>query len=106
MIRNCYVAADDDFRFRSSAFNPLYFDPSKTYIPWAGVDINGNAYPDADITNAPDDPYDPQVTIDLTTQQPGLDVSGNRITGEGFKYYDWNDANSNGIFEVGEETNI
>jgi type IV pilus assembly protein PilY1 len=104
VIENCYVAADDDFRFRSAAFNPLYFDPNKTYIPWAGVDINGNAYTDADINKAPDDPYDPQVAIDLTTEMAGLDISGNRITGTGFKYYDWNDANSNGIFEAGEET--
>ena len=101
VIANCYVAADDDFRFRSAAFNPLYFDPNKTYKPWAG-------YPDADITNAPNDPYfdDPGTTddnIDLTTDLPGLDVAGNRLTGVGFKYYDWNDANSNGIFEPGEE---
>lgn len=100
-IENCYVAADDDFRFRSSTFNPLYFDRSKTYRPWAG-------YPNADITNAPNDPYfdDPNTSadnIDLTTDLPGLDISGNRLTGLGFKYYDWNDTNSNGIFELGEQ---
>ncbi len=105
VIANCYVAADDDFRFRSSAFNPLYFDPSKTYIPWAGVDINGDVYEQADITNALSDPYDPAgERIDLTTDLPGLDSAGNRLTGNGFKYYDWNDANNNGIFEAGEET--
>ena len=101
VIANCYVAADDDFRFRSAAFNPLYFDPNKTYRPWAG-------FPDADITNAPNDPYfdDPNTSADninLTTDLPGLDVAGNRLTGVGFKYYDWNDANSNGIFELGEQ---
>lgn len=101
VIENCYVAADDDFRFRSSAFNPLYFDPTKTYMPWAG-------FPDADITNAPNDPYndDPNTTadnIDLTTDLPGLDISGARLIGVGFKYYGWNDANSNGIFEFGEQ---
>ena len=108
VIENCYVAADDDFRFRSSRFNPLYFDPSKTYVPWAGVDINGDAYTDADITNAPNDPYNrttnPQEYIDLTTDLPGLDIFNVRLTGSGFKYYDWDDANGNGVFEVGEET--
>lgn len=107
-IRNCFVAPDDDFRARNSKFNPLYFDPNKKYIPWAGVDIDGTAYPDADITNAPENPYDPMNVntehIDLTTQQPGFDTSGNRITGEGFKYYDWDDLNSDGIFDAGEET--
>ena len=105
-IRNCYVARDDEFRVRNSIFNPLYFDPNNTYIPWAGVDINGNVYADADITNAPDDPYDPASAerINLTNQQSGMDISGNRISGNGFAYYEWNDANGDGIFDVGEET--
>lgn len=104
VIENCYVAADNAFRFRNSTFNPLYFDPNQVYVPWAGVDINGNAYGDADITNAPDNPYDPQDFIDLTTDLPGLDSSGNRLTGNGFKYYVWNDANDDGVFDAGEET--
>ena len=104
-IRNCFVARDDEFRVRNSRFNPLYFDPNKTYIPWAGVDINGNAYTDADITNAPDNPFDPSNAerVNLINQQPGLDISGNRISGNGFAYYEWNDTNGNGIFELGEE---
>ena len=104
VIENCYVADDNAFRFRNSKFNPLYFDPNKTYMPWAGVDFNGMPYIDADITNAPDNPYNPQHFINLTNQNAGLDVSGNRISGAGFKYYDWNDANSNGIFDDGEQT--
>ncbi|MEM7401622.1 MAG: hypothetical protein AAF304_06700, partial [Pseudomonadota bacterium] len=56
VIANCYVAADDDFRFRSVDFNPLYFDPNKTYVPWAGNDINGVPYDNANLTNAPNDP--------------------------------------------------
>lgn len=107
VIQNCFVAADNDFRFRNSTFNPLYFDPNKTYAPWAGEDINGNPFTDADITNALNDAFDPsdlQDHIDLTTDLPGLDIFGDRLTGNGFKYYDWNDANGNGIFEVGEET--
>ena len=103
VIRNCFVARDDEFRVRNSIFNPLYFDPSKTYVPWAGVDIAGNPYTNADITNAPDDPFNPQERINLTNQQAGLDTAGNRISGTGFKYYGWNDANSNGIFEASEE---
>lgn len=108
VIENCYVAADDDFRFRSAAFNPLYFDPEKTYVPWAGVNSNGDVYSDIDINNAPNDPFtfdinDSQNNIDLITDLPGLDVNGNRLTGEGFKYYDWNDLNSDGVFDAGEE---
>jgi len=104
-IRNCFVAADNDFRARNAIFNPLYFDPTKTYEPWAGVDINGNAYGDIDIENALDNPYDPanSETINLMTQAPGLDAAGSRITdGTGFRYYLWNDDGDD-LFEAGEE---
>ena len=103
VIENCYVAADNAFRFRNSTFNPLYFDPSQEYVPWAGVDINGDAYENADIANAPDNPYSPQDFINLTNENAGLDVNGNRISGAGFKYFDWNDLNDDGIFDDGEQ---
>ena len=90
IIKNCYVADDDDWRARSHTFNNLYFDPNKKYDPWAGVDINGVAYGPADITNAPDNPYNPQHYIDLTSEKAGLSVAGDRINdGVGFKYYIW-----------------
>ncbi len=103
IIANCYVADDDSFRARNSKFNPLYFDPNKTYIPWAGVDSNGVAYGNADITDAPDNPYQPQHHINLTLHKAGLAKDGiSRVSGDGFKYYDWND-DGDGIFEAGEE---
>ena len=96
-IRNCFVARDEEFRVRNSTYNPLYFDPNKTYIPWAGVDINGNPYADVDVTNAPDNPYNPQEFINLTSHESGLDISGNRISGNGFAYFDWN-VDGDGVF--------
>ncbi len=100
---NCFVADDDAWRARSFSFNPLYFDPSKEYSPWSGVDINGNPFGDASITNAPDDPFDPQHFIDLTLHKAGMDASGNRINGDGFKYYgEWIDANNDGIAQDSE----
>lgn len=35
------------WKLRSAAHNPIYYDPSKTYAPWPGVDSAGNAYTDA-----------------------------------------------------------
>ncbi|MFK7814873.1 MAG: pilus assembly protein [Gammaproteobacteria bacterium] len=103
-IKNCFVADDSSFRFRNATFNPQYFDPNKTYVPWAGLDNQGMPYDNIDITNAPDDPYDPLGTerINLTIHEAGLDLGGNRIIGAGFKYYDWND-DGDGLFEAGEE---
>ncbi len=54
---NCFVAADDAWRFRTVQFNPFYFDPNQSYQPWSGTDFNGNTFDDADIQNAPDNPY-------------------------------------------------
>ncbi len=101
---NCYVAADDAWRFRTVQFNPFYFDSNQSYQPWSGTDFNGNTFDDADIQNAPDNPYNPQNFIDLTTHKSGVDVNGDRIVGVGFKYFTWNDANNNGLFEDGEQT--
>jgi len=63
---DCNTADDEAWRIRNSDFNPMYFDPNKVYLPWEGVDINGNTYGNIDITNAPDNPYNPQEFIDLT----------------------------------------
>ena len=104
IIKNCYIADDEAWRARSYTFNKLYFDPNKTYVPWAGVDINGNPYANADIQNTPDDPYDPQNFIDLTLHKSGLALDGvSRISGDGFAYYEWVDANNDGVAQNDEE---
>ncbi len=108
---DCRVADDEAWRFRNSAFNPLYFDPLKTYKPWGGVDDNGNAYTNADLTNAPNDPYDPSEWIDLTQHTSGL-TGGNRDridrdgdgNWDGFRFYTWEDTDNDGFFDNGEET--
>jgi len=96
---NCFVADDDAWRARSYQFNKLYFnpDPDVSYPPWAGTDINGNPYGQADITNAPDDPYDPQEFIDLIS-----DSSIGINNGVGFKYFVWNDANNDDVAQSTE----
>jgi len=115
-IATCYVADEEAWRIRNSDFNPLYFDPTKTYSPWEGVDINGIAFGDIDITNAPDDPYDPQETIDLTQRNANSDLypdswavpttsdRDNDGIADGFRYYTWSDKDGDGLFDNGEET--
>ncbi len=108
---DCNTADDESWRFRSSAFNPLYFDPTKTYLPWGGVDINGNLYTNIPITNAPDDPYNPGEWIDLTQHNSNWAGGTNRATSDrdgdgqpdGFRYYTWSD-DGDGLFANGEET--
>jgi len=108
---NCNVADDEAWRARNSDFNPLYFDPTKDYAPWGGVNNSGNDYPNITITNAPDDPYNPGDYIDLTRNTSGRDGSGNFRTSDrdgdgqldGFRFYTWTD-DGDGIYENGEET--
>jgi type IV pilus assembly protein PilY1 len=109
---DCNTADDQEWRIRNSDFNPLYFDPDKTYEPWAGVDINGNAFADIAITNAPNNPYNPTEFIDLTQHNSNWGGSATRLTSDrdgdgapdGFRYYTWQDTNSNGLFDDGEQT--
>jgi len=110
---SCDTAAAESWRFRNSDFNPLYFDPTKTYEPWAGVDFEDIPYTDADIHEAPDNPFRPTETIDLTDKSEirdgllmnvdGITDKGTREDSDGFRYYTWND-DGDGVFENGEET--
>ena len=102
---DCNTADDQAWRFRNSDFNPLYFDPTKTYQPWAGVDSAGNAFTDMPVTAALADPYDPSSeTIDLTLHTSNYLGSGLREAGVGFRYYTWTDSDGDGLFDDGEET--
>ena len=95
----CNVADDLAWRPRNSDFNALYFDPTKTYQHWAGVDNSGNPYDQADINHAPDNPYNPQAYINLTTQN-----AVGTVDNLGFRYYTWTDTDDDGRFDNGEET--
>ncbi len=116
--RDCNTADDEEWRFRTSAFNTLYFDPERSYVPWAGVDAAGAPYQDMDVRAAKDNPYDPHSrTIDLTRHNSNW-VGGvnDRATSDrnsdgvpdGFRYYTWQDGKQDGInngrFDNGEET--
>ena len=108
--KKCNTADDAEWRFRNHTFNPLYFNPNLTYRPWVGVDAAGNPFQDMNIHAAKDNPYDPNsLTIDLTRNNsqgdPNVtsDRNGDSIP-DGFRYYTWTDANSNGLFDDGEET--
>ncbi len=109
---DCNTADDEAWRIRNSDFNPMYFDPNKVYLPWEGVDINGNPYTDIDIHNAPDNPYNPQETIDLTRHNSNWGGGTTRFESDrdgdgqpdGFRYYTWQDLDGDGLFDDGEET--
>lgn len=105
--KHCNVADDQEWRFRNSDFNILYFDPNKTYKPWAGLDPNGVPWPNASITAAKDNPANPVSKVrDLTTLNSGgttSDRDGDLVP-DGFRYYTWNDLDGDGNFDNGEET--
>jgi type IV pilus assembly protein PilY1 len=111
---DCNTADDQEWRMRNYNFNRLYFNPNKTYTPWAGVDAAGNPFGNMPITAAKANPYDPAShTINLT--QHNSDWTGgtnNRGTSDrdgdgvadGFRYYTWTDLDLDGLFDNGEET--
>ena len=109
---DCNTADDQAWRMRNSDFNPLYFNPNRTYKPWAGVDANGNAFQDMPVTAAKDNPYDPNSeTIDLTKDNSNWTGSGRTTSdrdgdgvADGFRYYTWTDLDNDGLFDNGEQT--
>jgi type IV pilus assembly protein PilY1 len=111
---DCNTADDRAWRFRTNAFNTLYFDPYRTYSPWKGVDKQGNPFTDMDPTHALANPYDPSnsETINLLVHNSNWPGGTSRDTSDrdndgqpdGFFFYTWTDANNNGLFDNGEET--
>jgi len=78
---NCYVADEKAWRFRCSSFNTLYYDPTQSYQPWAGLRSDGTPFPDAEINAAPVDPYQVNsatVNIEAPDSSTGIDA---------FRYY-------------------
>ena len=67
-------------------YNAMAYDPTESYTPWAGEDINGDPYGDVDVQDAPRNPYFGSSTVDLT----------------GDFYVRWGDANGNGQYDEGE----
>ena len=83
----------DELLESCAGYNVLYYDPTNTYAPWTGVDINGNAYQDQSITSALNDPYNPASgSRDLTDDEGVGDPPG---------YMVWSD-DGDGVFEQGE----
>ncbi len=115
---DCNTADEEAWRFRNADFNPLYFNPNVTYTPWAGVDASGNPFGNIDVHDAPDNPFlssGSQRRIDLTQHDSnwrgGFNSRGTTdrdgdSTADGFRYYTYNDADGDGRFDDGEETEV
>jgi len=78
----CTTVAEEEWRARFSAYNKLYYDPSKTYLPWPGTKSDGSPrYENSHINAAPLDPDQPSVTLNLLENSGVLGSSGHN-------YYD------------------
>lgn len=74
-------------------YNVMYFDPNEEYLPWSGVDINGDAYQNQPLNAARINPYNPASgTTDLTASD-GAHYPG---------YHVWVDADGDDEFDLGE----
>ncbi len=102
---NCNVADDEAWRARNSDFNPLYFDPTKDYAPWGGVDSNDAPYTDYrnethfNNLDLPDDPYNSGDTINPYKKSSGRNGTTFRNLTGGFRFYTWDDTDADGNFD-------
>ncbi|MEM8845078.1 MAG: PilC/PilY family type IV pilus protein [Pseudomonadota bacterium] len=79
---NCYVAAQDAWRFRCSTYNSLYYDPQEIYEPWVGTRSDGIEFADieVDFSAAPLDPTDPNsATVNLISPDPDTGIDAFRF---------------------------
>jgi type IV pilus assembly protein PilY1 len=101
---NCYVAAQDAWRFRCAAYNSLYYNPEESYLPWVGTRSDGVEFSDmeADFTAAPLDPTDPNSeTVNLLSPDPATGI-------DSFRFYTCSRSDDGGsqAFQLGTETII
>ena len=67
-------------------YNTLAYDPNTNYSLWEGLDEDNIAYSNRTLTTALNDPFDNDDTDNVSTHF----------------YYQWNDANNDGVYQVGE----
>lgn len=61
------------WKLRSSQYNPLYFDPDRTYAPWPGVNEAGVAFADASFAAVKLDPWaSASATLNLSQLISGI----------------------------------
>ena len=87
--RHCYIADAQAWRFRTHQFNPLYYNPKKTYEPWPGLsnfkDASGKRVPYSELVEAYkkakgistkqyllgiNNPFNPTLHLDLNAHAP------------------------------------
>lgn len=69
-----------------AGYNVMAYDPTITYVPWQGVDSASAPYADQSYLAARVNPYNPATTASLNNHF----------------YFIWNDANGDGVYQVGE----
>jgi len=91
------TAWDRYWVLRNHNGNKIYYNPATVYTPWPGTKANGDPmFEDANPTAAPDDPVNPDHTVNLTAR---FEYDGSGIDVYLPTYYTWDDNNGNGIIE-------
>ena len=111
---NLAIIADKKLKL-CSGYNTLMYDPSKIYTPWVGEDSNGAAYPNADISEALENPFyrtNSSCTAGQGYSSGSATGACNLLTGVGPTnasedqlgafYYPWTDSDNDGTYDDGE----
>ncbi|MGE0372410.1 MAG: pilus assembly protein [Gammaproteobacteria bacterium] len=105
-VKGVAAPAQGVWRAWSHHYNTLYYNPSVTYSPWAGLNSSGNPYGNASPTAARVNPYSSSSsTVDLTKKNTSYasDYPGfTSFTVTNFypaRYYTWTDSDSDGVVD-------
>ncbi len=93
------AAWDKYWVLRNHNGNKIYYNPATDYTPWPGADANGDPmFDDATATAAPDDPVNPDNTVNL---EATLNFGGEDVWLP--TYYIWDDDDGDGIIEATDD---
>ncbi|MBL7004165.1 MAG: hypothetical protein ISR69_09090, partial [Gammaproteobacteria bacterium] len=88
---------------KNSVASPSYYDPTKLYEPWPGLDTDGSAlFTNANPTAAKDIPYTSSDTVDLTATVTFNDLNPGSQTMYLPVFYRWNDSDFDGVIEASD----
>jgi type IV pilus assembly protein PilY1 len=98
------------WRAWNSSYNKLYYNPTVTYKPWAGVDSAGVAYGNSKPSAARLNPYSSSSsTANLTekytnysTQKPSGSGTITTTYFHAARYYSWTDSDNDGVVDASD----
>ena len=92
----------DEILYACSGINRMFYDPTKTYTPWYGLDDAGKEFSNQSISSARDNPYH---ATGSTKDLSATSADGDFYKKKSYGYFKWRDLNNNGEWDPWNDSN-